>query len=273
MRIGQLAKFILALGLGVVSAVHAHAILGRHDVDPRQYYAQETLYPAVFGLFKTADGYNDCMGTLIDPHWAITAAHCTTEIGSSGKVLEEAFEVETASGPSKIDMVVRYRGFRIGQDRDIALLRFQDPITNIQPIELYREADEVAQKVIILGWGDTGNGQTGVAASDGIFRKAENRVDEIAGVWLKWGFDDPSLGVEQALPLEGIAGPGDSGGPAFIETETGLKIAGISSGQDPLDQKAGTYGVHEYYVRVSPLAGWADRVMELNPPATPTAID
>ncbi|MEM7329732.1 MAG: trypsin-like serine protease [Pseudomonadota bacterium] len=266
MNVSLMTRLAASVGIAAVSAFGASAIVGRHDVEHSQYFAEADLYPALFGLYKTPDGFNDCMGTIIAPQWALTAAHCTTEIGVSGEILNAGFEVDTASGPATIDMVVRYKGIRFGQDRDIALLRFAEPLANVQPVELYRQADEVSKKVVILGWGDTGDGMTGVAKSDGIFRKAENRVDSITGVWLVWGFDDPRHAPARALPLEGVAGPGDSGGPAFIETATGLKLAGISSGQDPMDQKGGTYGVQEYYVRISPLTNWVDNIMELKHP-------
>jgi len=42
-----------------------------------------------------------------------------------------------------------------------------------------------------------------------------------------------------------------SGGPALIATAEGLAVAGVSSWQDARRRKIGTYGVHDFYARVS----------------------
>lgn len=62
--------------------------------------------------------------------------------------------------------------------------------------------------------------------------------------------------------LEGISGPGDSGGPAFLEIDGVIFLAGVSSWQDNRAQggRQGVYGVLEYYARVSSYVGWIDEV-------------
>jgi len=64
-----------------------------------------------------------------------------------------------------------------------------------------------------------------------------------------------------AMPLEGISGPGDSGGPTLID----LCVAGVSSAQrvviDVDDEGRetggpGRYGVIEVYTRVSSYLPW-----------------
>ena len=44
---------------------------------------------------------------------------------------------------------------------------------------------------------------------------------------------------------------GDSGGPAFVTTERGLELAGLSPFQDAPGRHLGKYGVTEVYTRVS----------------------
>jgi len=63
--------------------------------------------------------------------------------------------------------------------------------------------------------------------------------------------------------LEGISGEADSGGPAYIELEGVLFTIGVSSHQDarPAGRKRGTYGVLEYYSRVSYFADWIREVL------------
>jgi secreted trypsin-like serine protease len=62
-------------------------------------------------------------------------------------------------------------------------------------------------------------------------------------------------------PLEGISGPGDSGGPAFITTPSGLKVAGVSSHQRNNDNGEGLYGVQEYYTRTSAHKQWIENII------------
>ena len=64
---------------------------------------------------------------------------------------------------------------------------------------------------------------------------------------------------ENTTPLEGVSGPGDSGGPALIESSGVLKLAGFSvasSGRPP-----GTYGNLEFYSRVSLDVDWIQEMI------------
>ena len=64
---------------------------------------------------------------------------------------------------------------------------------------------------------------------------------------------------ENTTPLEGVSGPGDSGGPALIESPGVSKLAGLSvasSGRPP-----GTYGNLEFYSRVSLDVDWIQEMI------------
>ena len=112
----------------------------------------------------------------------------------------------------------------------------------------------------MVGWGGTGTGAEGVTGEDSKFRKAENTVLEVTDTLLIWVFNPPESNLAQ--PLEGISGPGDSGGPAFIETEAGMTLAGISSGQDGMGFGPGKYGVRELYARVSAAVDWINKIIK-----------
>jgi hypothetical protein len=156
-----------------------------------------------------------------------------------------------------IDRVIHHSGTGQGRAPDIALFHFRTAVTHVAPIPLYREQDEVGRAIVLPGWGVSGNGQSGLAPRDGLFRVAENLVERAEGGGLFWKFDAPGPN-SKALTLEGISGPGDSGGPALIRTPSGWAVAGISSSQDTMGGPEGLYGVEEKFVRISEYAGWID---------------
>ena len=57
-------------------------------------------------------------------------------------------------------------------------------------------------------------------------RAATNRVERFEGDALFFRFDAPE--DENMTPLEGISGPGDSGGLALIEAACDPRVAGLS---------------------------------------------
>jgi hypothetical protein len=63
---------------------------------------------------------------------------------------------------------------------------------------------------LLLGRDDFGNGHDGVVGVDHRLRRVTNRVDSADEYRLRFRFDPPPGGTA----LEGVAGEGDSGGPA-----------------------------------------------------------
>lgn len=252
-------RSLLVAGAILVPGV-ASAIVIRHDIPDAAYLARESDFPALFGLYRTKAGHKECIATVISARWAATAAHCARE----KRLLEAAvsggkgFSVEIAGRAALIDKVIHHPGTGTGRAPDIALLRFASPISHVAPIPLYRGRDEQGQVVAMPGWGGTGNGATALGVEDGLFRVAENIVDGADDGRIWWKFDAPGP-QSKALTLEGISGPGDSGGPALVKTPQGWALAGISSAQDTMGGPEGLYGVEEFFVRVSEFTGWIDR--------------
>ena len=191
-------------------------------------------------------------GTLIAPAWVLTAAH-------AAKLMKPvSHQVKIGGQPYEIVRTILYPGGGEGKD-DVALLELAKPVKDIVPIAIYELRDEAIDSVVtFVGQGFTGDGRTGPAQRDGLRRGATNKIAAVKQNWLIFTFDAPPEGTE----LEGISGPGDSGGPALMTIHGKVFVVGISSGQDSrATGKEGVYGVTEYYVRVSSYADWIKNTM------------
>ena len=124
-----------------------------------------------------------------------------------------------------------------GLPDDIALLRLETDVKDATIACLYDGADELGKPVVVAGMGVPGIGTSGVGKTDGALRAATVTVDTVAANVISWIFRPP--GDPKSTPLEGISGPGDSGGPAFIERSGQYCVAGISSAQDTKDGPQG----------------------------------
>lgn len=258
----------------------------RHDIDPDLYLIDPAQFPAVvsvdsfqeeiFVAYDTIDQLLkpslirasepevafrdrcDGMGTLIRPNWILTAAHVATELSMDK-------EIGFVNKLYSIQQIVLHPGFVNYSEEmditkvknDIALIQLTAPVQAVSPLPLYEHTDELNKIVTFVGQGDYGNGLIGPDRVDGKTRIATNRIEKVDEQWLLFKFDAPPNTTE----LEGISGPGDSGGPALIKTEAGWALAGISSGQDAGTLGEGYYNVWEYYTRVSSYVGWIDSVI------------
>jgi len=235
----------LLLTLAAFVATPANAILIRHDRDDAAARELGAKFPAV-GRVQP-----DGAGTLIAPQWVLTAGHVARTIRSD----PPAFRVGDRDRP--IRRVFLPPGWTEGPG-DIALIELVDPVTEITPIPLFRGRDEAGRIVTIVGDGDPGDGRSGPRRNDGIRRAATNRVARVDADWIVVTFDPPGA----ATDLEGISGPGDSGGPALLKVGDDYQVAGVSvwgsEGPDRRDGHPGTYGDLDGFTRVSTFLQWID---------------
>jgi hypothetical protein len=110
---------------------------------------------------------------------------------------------------------------------------------------------------VVIGNGLTGTGETGPVNEDGVMRAATNAIDAAEDRWFAFSFSAP--GDSGVTDLEGIGGPGDSGGPALAVTSGAPKVVGVSS-INHVGSAAGPSRYHstEVYARVSTSLGWID---------------
>lgn len=262
-RSGQV-MIVLSAAISLLGVCAANAIVRRHDVPDAKYLVPDDYYPPL------ADIPIEGAGVLIGPRWVVTAAHATqwqrepiksVTIGGKIRAVDQVIvhpgwkrapQNEEADEPSRL-------ATRVNND-DIALLRLAEPVTDVKPASLYEGSDEAGRVVEIIGRGQTGNGRDGVA--DNVphrtaLHRAQNRIDDANGRWLEYTFD----AGPHALPLEGIFGGGDSGGPAIIRDHGVWKLAGLTSwgwsrGHIAVGDAAGRYGETARLVRISNYVSW-----------------
>lgn len=234
------------------------SMITRHDKDEAEFIKLAEQFEKYICHLNLPD----CEGTIIADQWAITAAHCAVgimekfEAGLKHFVIINDTEIE-------VDKVIMYKEWKNTEEyismeplNDIALLRLKTKPINAMQAKLYADEDEIDKLIYMVGKGDKGDGLVGINGNDGKQRAATNRIETATERWLTWTFDHPDTKTKYLTEYEGISGPGDSGGPAFIVKDDIVYLAGISSWQDTKDGPEGLYGVVENYTRVSQFIKW-----------------
>lgn len=269
---------LLLLALFAVSST-ASAIVIRHDLDGSKYLVPTSEFPALVDM--PGEGH----GVLIAPQWIVTAAHAVTwqteikEVLINGvsrdvehlvihpgyiKPPQELIDQVLTTGDATLLRVL------LASSDDIALLKLTQPVTDVSPVALYEGDDELSQIAKIVGKGATGTGATGYGAHDSHrteLRRAFNKITSAHDRWFCYVFDD----APSALPLEGMTGNGDSGGPALIQVKDQWLLAGLASWAtaqgDVRTLRLGLYGQSSCNVRISHYIDWIESNMSSQPKA------
>ena len=131
-----------------------------------------------------------------------------------------------------------------------------EDVYSIEPTPPYEGSAELGEILKLAGYGQLGNAVDGLENYTGHSKLhgADNVTSVANDYHLGFKFENPADGT--SLSLEGVGGPGDSGGPAYIETSEGRFVAGVSSFGE------WHYNDSDYYTRVSQELDWIKEVMK-----------
>jgi hypothetical protein len=253
----RLPVFAVLAALGALGAPPSHAIVIRDDVPEAESIALGARYPAT-GHF---DGSVAC--TLIRPRWAITAAHVAEEQQPFVDHWVE-FNGKRYAVEKMIFHPLRVFG-AVDSSEDLALLKLDRDVEGVEPVPLYTQHDELDLPIVRVGWGKTGTGKTGATGERSREpRGCTNKIEAVFQDSIITTFDAPPAGTK----LEGATGPGDSGGPSYVEIAGKTYLAGVGSFSTGEGADVGKYGVINASCRISTHVAWINRTIAADPPAT-----
>jgi len=182
-------------------------------------------------------------GTLIAPEYVVTAAHLVAghDIGRL------RFSVgATTYGVTNVAIHPNYAPGHVGTDQgnDIAILRLNREVVDVEPSPLYRGSLEVGNDLTLVGFGaHPGDEHFGTK------RVGTTPIDGITPHLLTWTYDDES---------EATTVPGDSGSPQFVQQGDGYYLASVASGGT---HQASALGDFAYNTRIDAYIDWIAAVV------------
>jgi len=218
-------------------AAPAWAIVLDINRDPAAALLPDSATGPFAGVGTVSAGGGSCTGSAVGARLVVTAAHC---IGDG----PAHFRLPYSDAPpvERTGQATRYPGYLpdvspFDQPRtpDVAVVTFDEPLPDPVPRAhvLAGEGSLLDTPVEVVGYGESGDGETGSLIGTDGKRFALNVVDMESGRRDRFSatFNETATGGLGAL--EGTTGFGDSGGPAFLVPA--LLDAIAAAGDGPVD--------------------------------------
>ncbi len=240
------------LAAGLAAAIPSSALLIRADRDDAEYIEMATKYAST--VFIDVPGGGE--GVLINARWILTSAR----VGSAVQQMKTPPVIKAGTREIKIQSVFVNPVWRPDSNSaDLAMI-YLARAANVEPTLIYRGDDEAGKSVVIAGHGDTGKIGEKSTRQDHKLRAGINTIDRLSPKVFAMTIKK----ADEASDLQAAFTPGESGGPAFYQTEAHeLFVVGIaSSSQDTNSTGAIDTGDQQVYVRISAYLPWIDATID-----------
>lgn len=215
-----------------------------------------------------------CGAVLVAPKYLLTAAHCVADVAEMGIQLQATIgrmNLETSEGTvARVSGIIIHPHFDpFSLANDMAIVRLDTPISAdpILPISAAEEQRYLpAHSARILGWGII-NSFLHIRTSvlqEAVIPTVDMQAcsDALGPEFLPSSMLCAGRRSSDPYNIDGVdTCSGDSGGPLIVETDSGWKIAGLTSwGRECASDTA--WGV---YSRVAPNADWINTARTVPP--------
>jgi hypothetical protein len=256
MRTGVVRLAVLLTALAQISTTAADSVAPR-IVEGMP--VPTSKFPTV-GIVEDNTHAFSCTGTLIDPTHVLTAGHCAMDESTGLPLAQDAGRFMLGGMTYKSSRITVHPSFNtnlIGMDGvfDAAIFTLERAVTNVTPSAILRQPPVPGTAVTLVGYGLIGtSGKTGTLRGQpppGTVFVGTNSIQTVTQTELIWTF----------TPGTSSNAPGDSGGPAFIDLDGTMVIAGITSLGETIGGNKIKFGAKNFDTRIDTLAPWIDLVL------------